>query len=101
MYIDDAVLRRMLHQRPGALIYGGSRQGSVYITSSAEEFFECTLDVFRFLCKLSVNAGAEGWQARGCVGLAGLWIQHCRALLAIHVNEPRLRATISREIYDR
>jgi hypothetical protein len=40
MYTDGAVLRRMLNQRLGTLISGGSRQGSVYITSSVEEFFE-------------------------------------------------------------
>jgi hypothetical protein len=31
-------------------------------------------NMLRLLCRLSVNAGAEWWQAGGCVGLAGLWI---------------------------
>jgi hypothetical protein len=43
----------------------------VLITSSAEEFFEHMLDIFRLLCRLSVNAGADGRQAEGRVGLAG------------------------------
>jgi hypothetical protein len=63
-----------LDHRPGALIYGGFHQGSVYITSSVEVFFERMPNMLRLLCRLSVNAGAEWWQAGGCVGLAGLWI---------------------------